>query len=157
MKNVSQHRRAILKGALAVGAISSIGAGLAYAHPTGNTVWPKEAFNARSVEEALLKLMGDNTVISGSDDLMIAAPVIAENGIAHITIDSQLPGTESISIFIPNNRSPLVAHFKLDQKTAKMITTRIKIENSGEIVVIASASNRLYSSSKKIRTVARQE
>ncbi len=158
MKNISQRRRAILKSALAMGAIGTIGTGLAYSSPADSAAWPKEAFNASTVDEALLKLMGDNSVISGADDLMIEAPTIAENGIAHITIHSRLPDTESMSIFIPGNRSPLVAHFKLHKKVTKSITTRIQIENSGKIVVIASAGDRLYSSTKKIRTTAaRQE
>jgi len=135
-----------------------MGTGVAYTHLTPKPAWPKEAFNASTVEEALLKLTGSNKVIPDPDNIQIKAPTVAENGMAHITIQSHLPDTESITVFIPNNAFPLVAHFKLNQKVTNAITTRIKIENSGKIIAIVSASNKLYSTTKKIRTtVAKQQ
>ena len=154
MKSVNQERRTLLKAAIAASAVSTAGAGWAYAQSADKSAWPKEAFNASTIKEALLKLTGGNTVTSSPDKIMIKAPMIAEDGIAHITIQSQLPRTESISIFIPNNASPLVANFMLNQKVTNTITTRIKIENSGEIIAIVRANNRLYSTTRKLRTTA---
>ena len=152
MKDISQKRRIILKTALVTGAVSAaIGTGLACANLIVKSAWPKEAFNASTIEEALLELTGSNTIIPSPDDILIKAPTIAENGIAHITIKSDIPETESISIFIPNNRSPLVANFKLNPSVISTIITRIKIENSGDIIAIIKADNKLYSATKIMR------
>ena len=157
MNNISQKRRIILKAALASGAVSAaMSAGLAYTNPTTKSAWPKEAFNARTVDDALLELTGNNTIIPSPNKISIKAPTIAENGVAHITIKSNIPDTESISIFIPNNTSPLVANFKLTPSVINTIITRIKIENSGDIVAVIKAGNKLYSATTKMRlTVAK--
>jgi len=155
MNNTCQKRRIILKGTLAAGAVgSAIGTGVAYTHLAAKPTWPKDAFNASTIEEALLKLTGSNKIFPDPDNIQIKAPAIAENGMAHITIQSHLADTESITVFIPNNTSPLIANFKLDKKVINTITTRIKIESTGDIVAIISANNKLYSATKKIRTMA---
>jgi len=152
MNSINQKRRIILKGVLATTAVSSaIGTGFAYTYPAPKTAWPKEAFNANSIEKALLKLMGGNAIISNPDDILIKAPTIAENGIAHITIQSNIKNTESITIFIPNNTLPLIANFKLNHSVTNTITTRIKIKSSGDIMAVIKADNKLYSATKKIR------
>ncbi len=150
MKCVSQKRRILLKLAVAATAMSTA-TGAGWTQPAEKSTWPKEAFSASTIEEALLKLTGGNTITHSPDDIIIKAPTVAEDGIAHITIQSQLPDTKSISIFVPSNAAPLVAHFKLNQKVTNTITTRIKIENSGEIIAVVDANNGLYSSTKKIR------
>ena len=155
MNEISQKRRTLLKGTLAIGATSSlIGTGLVHTHPIERPAWPKDAFNANTVKEGLMELTGNDKVIPSPDDILIKAPTIAEKGIAHITIQSHIPDTESITIFIPNNSSPLVANFILNQKVSNTITTRIKIEDSGDIVAVIKASNMLYSATKKMRTPA---
>jgi len=155
MNSINQNRRTILKGALAVGAVGAVlGKRLAYANQANKPVWPKEAFNANTIEDALFKLTGGNTIIPRPNDILIKAPTIAENGLAHITIQSNIPDTESISIAIPNNPSPLVANFILDPKVSTTITTRIKIENTGDIVAIITANNKLYSAKKRMRITA---
>ncbi len=155
MNNINQKRRIILKGVLATSAVSSvIGTGLVYTYPASETAWPKEAFNASSVEKALLKLTGVNAITPNPDGILIKAPAIAENGIAHITIQSNIENTESIAIFIPNNALPLVANFKLNPRVTNTITTRIKIESSGDIMAVIKADNILYSATRKIRLTA---
>ncbi len=152
MNSPNQKRRIFLKGVLATTAVSSaIGTGLAYTYPTTKTTWPKAAFNANSIKKALLKLTGDNTITPNPGGILIKAPAIAENGIAHITIQSNIERTESITILIPNNALPLVANFKLDPSVTNTITTRIKIKNSGDIMAVIKADNKLYSATKKMR------
>ncbi|MFC1602577.1 thiosulfate oxidation carrier protein SoxY [Pseudomonadota bacterium] len=159
MSNISQKRRIILKTALASGAVgAAMSAGLAYTNPVtkSKNAWPKKAFNARSIDDALLELTGNSTIIPSPKKILIKAPTIAENGVAHITVKSSIPDTESISIFIPNNTSPLVANFKLTPSVINTIITRIKIESSGEIIAIIKANNKLYSAMTKMRlTVAK--
>ncbi len=157
MKGVSQRRRTLLKGALAIGAMGALGAGAAYARPTEGPAWPKAAFHARTVEEALRQLAGPLPLTPDSEDLIIEAPAIAEHGIAHITIHARLPGTRSVSLLIPNNRFPLVAHFQFGPQLTNTITTRIQMERDGELIAVADTGDRLYSQTKKIRTTARQE
>ena len=152
MKNFNKNRRIILKAALASSAVcTTMSTGLAYSLPATKTAWPKEAFNANTIDTALLKLTGGNTIIPSPDDILIKAPTIAENGIAHITIQSNITNTESIAVFIPNNTLPLVANFNLDPSVTSTITTRIKIKSSGDIIAIIKADNKLYSTTKKMR------
>jgi sulfur-oxidizing protein SoxY len=102
-------RRIFLKGTLATGAIGmAVSAGLITPRMV-LAAWPKAAFDAKSVDEAVNDLLGSST-LAGSDKIKIKAPDIAENGaVVPISVEADLPDVESISIIADKNATPLTS------------------------------------------------
>ena len=92
-------RRIFLKGGFAAGAVgAAIGAGLLSPRIVLAS-WPKSAFDAKSLNDALKDVLGSDQT-TASSDITIKAPDIAENGaVVPITVSSTLPGVTQIAIF----------------------------------------------------------
>ena len=147
----SMKRRIFLKGTLATGAIGmAVSAGLI----TPRTVlaaWPKAAFDATSVDAAVSGLFSSSTM-TNSDKIKIKAPDIAENGaVVPISVESDLPNAESISIIADKNSTPLIASFMLGKGAEPFVATRIKMGKTGNIIAVVKADGKLYSASKEVK------
>ena len=148
-QNIS--RRIFLKGTLGATALGvAVGAGL-LAPKAVLAAWPKAAFEAKNIPEALKALSG-NDAVSESGDIKIKAPDIAENGaVVPITISTTLAGATSISLIASNNPVPLVASFDLGEGTEGFASTRIKMGKSGDVVAVVNAGGSLYSAKKGVK------
>ncbi len=91
-------RRLFLKRSLAAGTLgAALGAGL-LSPQSVLAAWPKEAFKAKNVPDALKALTGSDTS-SPSGDIKIKAPDIAENGaVVPITVSTDMADIDSIAI-----------------------------------------------------------
>ncbi|HEC15925.1 MAG TPA: thiosulfate oxidation carrier protein SoxY [Sedimenticola sp.] len=142
-------RRLILKGAMAAGAMMTVlAAGLAPARALA--AWPKKAFRASGVPEALKALTGSDVIVAAKDAVRIEGPDVAENGKARIKVFSDLADMESIAILIPGNPAPLAASFKLSPEITGHVATRIRMEATGEVLAVVKAGGRLFSAKKRI-------
>ncbi|VAX05897.1 hypothetical protein MNBD_GAMMA26-616 [hydrothermal vent metagenome] len=147
---IDPKRRTILHGTLAAGALgAAICAGLVLPRRAMAT-WPKDAFHASEITEALRILTGSGHITPAADKIQIESPDIAEGGTAHISISSSLPNISCINILIPDNHTPLVASFHLGSGVAGAITTRIQMAASGNILAVIEAGEKLYSATKRI-------
>jgi len=87
-----------------------------------------------------------------SKNIKLKAPDIAENGaVVPITITSNIPHTESISIVVAKNPSPLAATFNLGPTTKGYISTRIKMSKTSDVTAVIKAGGKLYSTSKNVK------
>ncbi len=144
-------RRIFLKGTLAGSAVAAaVGAGLLTPSQV-LAAWPKDAFEATSVDDALSKLLGAaDTTESG--DIEIKAPEIAENGaVVPVTINAKMDGIESITIVAAANNTPLTSTFNLSSNTNGLIGTRIKMGKSSDVVAIVKAGGKLYKASRQVK------
>ena len=148
---MNTNRRSFLKTSATAGAVSvAISAGLLTPRSV-LAAWPKNAFEAKDVDAALNAAMG-NSSLTDSGDINLKAPDIAENGaVVPITVTSTIPGTESISILIPNNATPLAASFNLSSNTAGYVSTRVKMGKTSEVIAVVKAGGKLYSSKKEVK------
>ena len=123
----SMKRRIFLKGSLATGAAGmAVSAGLLTPRMV-LAAWPKSAFEAKTVDDAVNGLFGSST-LTGSDQIKIKAPDIAENGaVVPVSVTTDIAGAESISVIVEKNASPLAASFVLGTGTEGYVSTRIKI------------------------------
>ena len=112
--------------------------------------WNKEAFGAKSADEAL-KGVG----VSGaqaSKQLLIEAPEIAENGaVVPIEITSNVPGTRSLIVLIDKNPFPLVGKFDFLEGALPFVKLNVKMGETSEVRVVAEAGGRHYVASKEIK------
>jgi sulfur-oxidizing protein SoxY len=148
---IDAKRRILLKGSLAAGAVGvAVGAGL-LAPRVVLAEWPKGAFNANSVDDALNALLGSNTH-EASESIKIKAPDIAENGaVVPVTVESDAQGISSISIIAAGNQMPLIASFNLGEGALGFVSTRIKMAKTAEIVAVVKAGDKIMSSAKEVK------
>ncbi len=144
-------RRLLLKATLAGGALTvAAGAGL-LAPVRVLAAWPKAAFDAKSIGGAL-KGLYNAKAMAKSGDIQIKAPQIAENGaVVPVSVKTSLSGVESIGIFVEKNGRPLGAEFKLSPRSKPMVSTRLKVAKSSNIIAVVNAGGKLHSATKAVK------
>jgi len=144
-------RRVFLKSTLASSAVAvAVGAGLLSPRQV-LAAWPKSAFEAKSLTEALNSLFGSD-LAPGNDAIKVDAPDIAENGaVVPVTVETSLKNIDSISIISEKNRTPLVASFNMTGKTKGYISTRIKMGESSNVIAVVKSGGKLYSARKEVK------
>ena len=148
---MNQNRRVLLKGTFAAGATGiAISAGL-LTPKTVLAAWPKAAFEAKDANAAIEASLGSSTTTESSD-VKLKAPDIAENGaVVPITVNSDIPNTEAISIVVKENGTPLAATFNLGPTTKGFVSTRIKMGKTSDVTAVVKAGGKLYSASKNVK------
>lgn len=148
---MNNNRRILLKGTLAAGATGmAISAGLLTPKAV-MAAWPKAAFEAKDVDGALNAALGSAST-SDSSKIKLKAPDIAENGaVVPITVTSSISGTESISILVAKNASPMTATFNLGANTEGYVSTRIKMGKTSDVIAVVKAGGKLFSTKKQVK------
>ena len=143
-------RRTFLKGSIATGAVSvAVGAGLLTPQMV-LAAWPKAAFEATTVDDALNGLYGSKD-LTGSDQIKIKAPDIAENGaVVPISVTTDL-AADTISIIAEKNASPLAASFILGSDTEGFVSTRIKMGKTASVIAVVKSGDKLFSTGKEVK------
>jgi len=144
-------RRSFLKGTLAGSAVAvAVGAGL-LSPRTVLAAWPKAAFEAKNVEDAMNKLFGSaNNTPSG--DIKIKAPDIAENGaVVPVSISTSLDKVDSIAVIAEKNGTPLASNFKLGANAIPNVSTRIKMGKTSDVIAVVKANGKAYSARKNVK------
>ena len=144
-------RRQFLKGTLAGGVVAvSVGAGLLTPRSV-LAAWPVAAFEAKSVNDALSNLFGNNRVAT-SKDVEITAPEIAEDGsVVSVSVSTKIAGVTAITLLTSTNSRPLVANFSFGQNMKSYIATRIKMASTTDVVAIVKADNKMYTNKKSVK------
>jgi sulfur-oxidizing protein SoxY len=144
-------RRALLKSSLAVGVLGvAAGAGLLTPQMV-LAAWPKEAFEAKSVDSAVGTLLGGDA-LTASGDITITAPPIAENGaVVNVAVSSTLKNAESITLLVEKNGSPLAASFNLAAQTEPFVKTRIKVAKTSSVIAVVKSGGKLYSAGREVK------
>ena len=142
---MSIERRTFLKGILATSGTMAIGSSLLPSAAMAD--WPKNAFTAKNVEEALQALF-----LETSDKITINTPEIAENGaVVPVEITADLPKVESITIIADGNPRPLTAQFQFAENAEAWIKTRIKMAETSNVVVVVKADGKLYTARRSVK------
>lgn len=145
------NRRLFLKATLATSTLA-MAAGAGLLTPTRVLAsWPKNAFDAKSIDEAIKGLYGSSATTE-SGDIQLKAPEIAENGaVVPVTVKTSLSGVESISVIIEKNGRPLGAEFKLTPKAKPVVSTRLKVAKSSKVIAVVKQGDKLFSASKDVK------
>jgi len=108
-----------------------------------------DTFTAHNVADAIKGLYGDIKTVEG--DISVKAPKIASNGGAiPVTIKSGLD-LKSIAVFQDANPESAVVVFTIPATGIVNYMTKIKMQGSGEITVIAEAKDgKFYKASQKL-------
>ena len=128
-----QTRRDALKQGLAAAGV--LGSGALFTAPA--YAFNKNAFEAKSVQEAL-KALGGNGSLAESKDVTISGPDIAENGaVVPIGAATTLPGVKRMLILVEKNPSVLSAMFDVSDAVEPSFSTRVKMGQSSNVYAVA--------------------
>jgi len=149
---MNQSRRTLLKATLSMGAVAvATSAGLLTPRAVLAANWPSAAFDAKTIEESLQTLLGNNKVVE-SKDVMLDAPDIAEDGsVVSIGIDTTIKNADSLMLFVPKNNRPLTAIIGLSDITDPGYKIRIKMAKSSPVTAVVKANGKLYSATKNVK------
>jgi len=148
---MNTNRRSFIKSSAAAGAFGvAVSAGLITPRAV-MAAWPKAAFASTDTDAAIKSALGSSTTIASSD-IALKAPEIAENGaVVPITVTSKIAGTESITMLISKNPTPLTASFKMGKSAEGFVSTRVKMSKTSDLVVVVKANGKLYSAKKEVK------
>lgn len=148
---MNQLRRALLKGTGAAGTLAvAAAAGLLKPGQVLAAEWNKSGFEAKTPEDALKSIGATST--TGSNDIVIKAPDIAENGaVVPVEITSKIPNTQSIALVADKNPFPLVATFNLENGAEGYVHVRIKMGQSSNVRALVNAGGKTYVANKEVK------
>ncbi len=132
-------RRSFLKGTVAAG----IATGTVALAPNAFAKWSKENFASKGTDAAMAAIGAADATVS--EDIKIKAPEIAENGaVVPITIESKIAGTETITMLVSNNPTPLTAIFTFGEGAVTTVKSRVKMGKSSDLIAVVTAGGKTY-------------
>ncbi len=112
-----------------------------------------DAEDMSGVNSAIKEIFGTSTT-TVSNDVKVKAPAIAENGaVVPISIKTNLKATK-IALFQSANPEATVAVFNVSAKAIAAYSVRIKMAQTGKVVVVVEVDGKLYSNSKTVKVTA---
>jgi len=111
--------------------------------------WNKAAFEGKNISDTLKALGLDTPAASGA--LQLVASEIAENGaVVPIQIVSRIPNTTRLALMVERNPNTLAATFDIPPDALADVTTRIKMSQTSNVVALAVADGKVFSTAKEI-------
>ena len=146
-------RRTFLKSTLAGAVLASTGASLFTPGWALAADWPKEAFSAKKLEDAVQALFGSSQM-SPSAAVKLKAPTQAENSAqVQIQISTELPNVETIAVFVEKNPSPLVAQMNFAGAEG-YFSARMKMGQTSDVYAVVKSDGKLYVAKQNIKVTA---
>lgn len=148
---VDTHRRVALKAGSGMAVlVAALAAGLVRPGFAFAQEWNKAAFDTKNIAETM-KAMGGTSPVE-SKDIQIQAPDIAENGaVVPITITSNIPKTQSISVLIEKNPNTLTASFDIPEGTDAYVQTRVKMGQTSLVTALVKADGKYFFVNKEVK------
>ena len=147
-------RRLFLKNTLATAVL--LGAGSTGLFRPGWALaaeWPKDAFAAKKLEDAIKALFG-TAEMTASSAVKIKAPTQAENSSqVQVQVTADLPNVESIAVFVEKNPAPLVAHASF-AGAAGYLSARMKMGQTSDVYAVVKAGGKLHMAKTNIKVTA---
>jgi sulfur-oxidizing protein SoxY len=147
----SINRRTFLQGTVASGVVAvAAAAGLLTPARVLAAAWPANAFEAKSIDDAVKALYGAGGA-ADSKAISIKAPIQAENGaVVPIAVSTTLPNVEAISIYVKENALPLVANATLAGAEG-FFSARMKMGKTSDVKVVVKSAGKLHTASQQIK------
>jgi len=148
---INQQRRSVLKGAISASTLALVAASGLLLPQRLLAHWPSDAFNAETVEDALLALLGQAEI---ADDAALqfkvgSPPSYAVNGASvPIEIQSGLAKIERIAVLVDKNPFPLALSLEMTPAMKLPFKSMIKIAEDSEVIAVVRADGKLYKTSR---------
>jgi sulfur-oxidizing protein SoxY len=113
--------------------------------------WPNTAFNAETVEDALLALLDEAEI---ADSKLVnfkvgSPPSYAVNGASvPIEVITELENVERVAILVEKNPFPLAMSFELTSAVRLPFKSMIKISEDSNVIAVVRANGKLYKTTR---------
>jgi sulfur-oxidizing protein SoxY len=113
--------------------------------------WKRNAFTATSLGNAV-KAYGA-AASAESRDIVMNAPEIAENGAQVVVeISSNLPGSQTIAVFVDKNPMPLAASFTFSGGAIPQVRVPLKMAESSRVqAIVRTADGKYWHAQREIK------
>ena len=112
--------------------------------------WPKDAFEQQDIDSVTNTLYGSDA--QDSDMIKLKAPDIAENGaVVPVSVSTDLPNVESISILVDGNPNPLASTFELTENSVADVSTRIKMSKTSNVIALVKADGKVHRTLQEVK------
>lgn len=112
--------------------------------------WNQAAFSAKDFNTAINAYF-PNQNIHESNKIEIGVYDEVENGaVVPVQVETSLKNVKTITIFADKNPNPLIANFNLLQNSIPFVSTRIKVSEPSNIIVVINSNNKLHMTKKFI-------
>ncbi len=89
-----------------------------------------------------------------TDKISLDVPDLAENGaIVPISVESRLPNTSRVLIFVEKNPKPLAARIHFRPGTDGFVSLRLKMNETSPILVIAESEGQFFGTQRFVRVM----
>lgn len=142
-----KHRRKWLKWGLSASTLALVASSGLVLPRRVLAYWPKDAFNAQTIEDALQTLLGqaevdENDAISFT---VGSPPTYAVNGATvPIEINCELEGIQRVAFLVEKNPNPLAMSFEPTDSVTLPFKTMIKVAEDSDIIAVVRANDKLY-------------
>lgn len=113
--------------------------------------WPRDAYAAKTVEDALKNLYGTSATAPSTEVKVRAQPAVENGAVVPVSVSTGLADVRSISVLVEKNAQPLVAHINLLTGAAPYFAVNIKIGSSSDVHFVVHAGGKLYSAKQYIK------
>ena len=113
--------------------------------------WNKDAFDAKTLADAVKSLGGSAPAQNGS--ITITGPDIAENGaVVPVGASTTLPGVKRLALMVEKNPNALAAVFDVTDAVEANVSTRVKMGQSSNVYAVAfMADGKVLFAQKEIK------
>lgn len=150
-KHVDKLKRQLIKNTISASTLALVAASGLMLPQRLLAHWPRDAFNAATMEDALLALLGDADI---ADDNQVAfkvgaPPSYAVNGASvPVEITSTLGNVERISFLVEKNPYPLAMTVELNSAVKLPFKTMLKIAEDTNVIAVIRADGKLYKTTR---------
>ena len=146
-----EQRRTFLKGAISASTLALVAASGLLLPQRLLAHWPDDAFNAETMEDALLALLGKADIANNKalNFKVGTPPSYAINGASvPIQVQSELKNIERIAIIVEKNPFPLVMSLDVSPSVKLPMKSLIKIREDSNVIAIIRAEGKLYKTTR---------
>jgi sulfur-oxidizing protein SoxY len=143
-------RRDFLNAGSLLAALIAVGSKAADLAQSPSPQWNQAAFEAKTVADALKSL--GIPVAQGGGEVNLTAPEIAEDGaVVPVIVRCRAAGTRELHILVDKNPFSLAASFFLLDGTDAFVSTRIRMNETSNVIVLAVTDKQTYLARKQIK------
>ena len=154
-KMIDIQRRILIKNSLSASTMAMVATSGLLLPQRVLAHWPTEAFNAETVEDVLLVLLGQADISSSKKlNFSVGKPAkrIANGGSVSVEINSELENIERFAILVDNNPFPLVMSMDFSSDVLLPLKTRIKlVKGKSKVIAVVRAGGQLYITRRDVR------
>lgn len=145
------NRRTFIQQALAVSLQTGMVGGIFLQTQNAQATWIAEDFTPGPLS-ATLKHLYNDAIITESEAITLKLPRIAENGaVVPITVSTTLAKVSDIAIFVTKNPTPLSGKFKLSPDLEPVVSARIKMAETSDVLAIVTSEGKLYKAFQEVK------